>query len=445
LRNDHLWDRRHLLLAGAGIGISTKVSAAPMASEGTILPHKFLWGAATAGHQVEGNNTNADLWVLEHVQPTVFKEPSGDACDSLHRWQEDLDIIRDLGLNTYRFSLEWSRIEPAPGEFSRAMLEYYLRIIDGAHERGISPMVTFNHFTTPIWFAARGGWEVPGASDLFARYCERASRHLGKNIPFATTLNEPNLLRLLKWLPLAFPPAFKETEQAMLAAAAKATGSARFTVANFGMADPKVEQMIDAHKKGYAAIKTAWPDIQVGVSLSMTDDQAVGPNSQRDAKRNDCYRDWLDAAKTGDFVGVQNYGRQRLNDKGAMPPPAGAELTDSGEEFYPDSLNGAVTYAHAATGKPVVVTENGIDTVDDARRTRYIPLAIAGMLRAMAAGVPVLGYVHWSLLDNFEWLFGYGPKYGLVKVDRETFKRTVKNSARVYADIVKTDPKPIHR
>jgi beta-glucosidase len=392
-----------------------------------------------------GNNTNADLWVLEHVQPTVFKEPSGDACDSLHRWQEDLDIIRDLGLNTYRFSLEWSRIEPAPGEFSKAMLEHYLRMIEGAHERGILPMVTFNHFTTPIWFAARGGWEVPGASDLFARYCERAAKRLGKDIPFATTLNEPNLLRLLKWLPLHFPPAFQQTEQDMLAAAAKATGSARFSVANFGAADPKVEQMIDAHKKGYAAIKTAWPGIQVGVSLSMTDDQAVGPNSQRDAKRDDCYRDWLDAAKTGDFVGVQNYGRQRLNDKGAMAPPAGAELTDSGEEFYPDSLNGAVTYAHAVTGKPVMVTENGIDTQDDARRTRYIPLAIAAMRRAMAAGIPVLGYVHWSLLDNFEWLFGYGQKYGLVKVDRQTFKRTVKGSARIYAAIVKAEAKPMHR
>jgi beta-glucosidase len=140
-----------LLLASAGIAMSTKISAAPRASERTLLPHDFLWGAATAGHQVEGNNTNADLWVLEHVQPTVFKEPSGDACDSLHRWQEDLDIIRDLGLNTYRFSLEWSRIEPAPGEFSKAMLEHYLRMIEGAHERGILPMVTFNHFTTPIW------------------------------------------------------------------------------------------------------------------------------------------------------------------------------------------------------------------------------------------------------------------------------------------------------
>jgi beta-glucosidase len=152
----------------------------------------------------------------------------------------------------------------------------------------------------------------------------------------------------------------------------------------------------------------------------------------------------LDAAKTGDFVGVQNYGRQRLNDKGAMSPPAGAELTDSGEEFYPDSLNGAIAYAHAATGKPVVVTENGIDTVDDARRARYVPLAIAGMRRAMAAGAPVLGYVHWSLLDNFEWLFGFGPKYGLVEVDRETFKRKVKPSARVYANTVKAGSKPIH-
>ncbi|CAG9201751.1 Aryl-beta-glucosidase [Paraburkholderia tropica] len=400
--------------------------------------NSFLWGVATAGHQYEGNNTNADTWMLEHVSPTIFQTPSGDAVDSFSRWREDLDIVRDLGLNTFRFSIEWSRIEPAKGEYSIAMLDHYRRVMDGCRERGLTPMVTFNHFTTPIWFAAAGGWEVEGSADHFARYCERVARHMGDRLSYATTLNEPNILKIISWLPLVFPPGFAEGQKAMLAAAARASGSTRFSSANVGDAEPKTAQMILAHKKGVEAIKSVNPRVKVGVSLSITDDQAVGPDSKRDQKRQDVYGVWMEAARTGDFIGVQNYGRQRLDRNGAMPPPAGAEMTANGEEFYPDSLEGAVRYAHSATGLPVIVTENGIDGIDDAQRVRYIPLAIEAMQRAMKDGVPVHGYIHWSLLDNFEWLFGYGPKFGLYSVDRTTFVRTAKPSASVLASIVKS-------
>jgi len=430
--------RREILAASTAVFVgSYGPSAHAVARSARAFPTDFLWGTATAGHQVEGNNTNSDVWAVEHAKPSIFVESSGDACDSFNRWPEDMDIVRTLGLNSYRFSLEWARIEPSEGEFSIAMLDHYRRMIEGCRARGLVPVVTFNHFTTPRWFASRGGWESSGAADYFARYCERAARALAAQVGYATTLNEPNLTRILRWLPLPFPPEMKQTQEKMLNAAAQASGSDKFSVAIAGGPARLTPQLIAGHKAGVAAIKGVRPDLPVGVSLSITDDQAIGPDSKRDAKREDVYGAWLEAARAGDFIGVQNYGRQRLDDKGPLPPPRGAELTQMGEEFYPASLEGAVRYAHAATGKPVLITENGIAATDDTRRAAFIPLAVAGVQRAIADGVPIIGYIHWSLLDNFEWLFGYTPKYGLVEVDRTTFKRTPKPSARVLGEIAR--------
>ncbi|MCW1966771.1 MAG: family 1 glycosylhydrolase [Anaerolineae bacterium] len=404
----------------------------------TAFPPNFLWGASTAGHQVEGNNTNSDIWLIEHVAPTIYAEPSGDACDSLHRWGEDLDIVRDLGLNTYRFSLEWARIEPERGVFSAAMLDYYKRIVEGCHARGLTPLVTFNHFVAPRWFAARGGWDAADAGDYFARFCDRAARHLADGIGYALTLNEPNLMRLLNWLPFAFPPEMAQTEQAMLAAAAKACGTDTFSVANAGkLDDNKLQNMIAGHKAGYAAIKAVRSNLPVGVSLALTDDHAVGENSRRDEKRRDVYAAWLEAAKTGDFIGVQNYERQLIDANGVMPAPQGCERNQMGSEIYPAALEGAIRYAHEATGLPVIITENGLATLNDAQRAAFIPAALAGVARCISDGIPIWGYCHWSLLDNFEWIFGYGPHMGLVEVDRATFKRTAKPSAYVLGNIAR--------
>src|SRR5579883_710139 len=190
------------------------------------FPAGFLWGAATAAHQIEGNNVNSDLWVLEHVQPTLFAEPSLDACDHYHRYADDIRLLASLGLNTYRFSIEWARIEPECNLFSVAALDHYRRVLGACHENGVTPMVTFYHFSSPRWFAARGGWESRGAGDLFVRYCERAGRHLGNLIDFATTFNEPNLPMLLRWISNIKVPFFTVTQ--MRRHAARAVGSSRF-------------------------------------------------------------------------------------------------------------------------------------------------------------------------------------------------------------------------
>src|SRR2546425_5688273 len=170
-------NRRVLLgSAAASAVVMTRAQAAPQRP--ATFPTGFLWGAATAGHQIEGNNVSSDLWLAENVKPTLFREPSGDAVNSFELWARDLDLAQSLGLNTYRFSLEWARIEPEPGLFSTAMLDHYAAIIEGCRTRGLTPFVTFNHFTTPRWFAARGGWTNPDAPDLFARYCDQAARRL---------------------------------------------------------------------------------------------------------------------------------------------------------------------------------------------------------------------------------------------------------------------------
>jgi beta-glucosidase len=164
----------------------------------TGFPDGFLWGAATAGHQVEGGNVNADMWPMEWASNSTFNEPSGDTCDHYHRYPEDVATLAGLGYNAYRFSLEWSRIEPEPGYFSRAALDHYRRMVACCLEHGITPFVTLNHFTTPRWFAGIGGWGNRGAADSFARFAARVAAHMGDLLSWVGTLNEPNLMDLLR-------------------------------------------------------------------------------------------------------------------------------------------------------------------------------------------------------------------------------------------------------
>ncbi|MFD1786156.1 family 1 glycosylhydrolase [Sphingomonas floccifaciens] len=431
-------DRRAILAGGLAAGAAmTLPGAAPAATGGSF--HKgFLWGASTAAHQIEGNNTASDLWLLEHVKPTVFAEPSGDACNSFALWPTDMDLVKSLGLTAYRFSLEWARIEPEPGEFSMAMLDHYKAMIDGARQRGLHPVVTFNHFTAPRWFAAQGGWTSDAAPGLFARYCARAAKHLAAGIGHAVTLNEPQLLHILKWGGL--PPQVWAIQKATLDAAARQLGVPKFSSANVAdLADlPAMDRnLLAGHRAAREAIKTVRADLPVGVSIAVEDDQAIGSAPQRDRKRAEAYAPWLEVARKDDFIGVQNYTRARFDANGPVAPPAAAPRSDLGQEFYPPSLGNAVRYVHAEARVPVLVTEHGVGSADDRLRQQLIPQALAGLKAAMDDGVPVLGYLHWSLLDNYEWIFGYKPKFGLFAVDRTTFKRTPKPSATLLGAIAR--------
>ena len=408
---------------------------APAKSIDPAFPEGFLWGAATAGHQIEGNDPNSDFWLLENIKPTLFAEPVGDACNSFAMWRDDLDLARSIGLNAYRFSLEWSRIEPEPGLFSMAMLDHYKAIVLGCVERGLQPVVTFSHWTVPIWFAAKGGWTNPDSPDLFARFCDRAARHLAAGIARAITLNEPNGLIIAQRM---VPEGAKHAQAAMLSEASRLTGSKRF-VGGPCFAEGKEIQpnLLLGHRAAFSAIRAVRGDLPTGFSLAIVDEQAVGDNSRRDAMRKEFYGDWLETARHDDFVGIQNYSRRRWDAKAMVSPPQGAQMDQLGAEVFPASLANCARYVHQATGRPIFVTEHGLATEDDRERAELVPAALGHLRAAMHEGVPVIGYMHWSLLDNFEWASGYRPKYGLASVDRKTFARQLKPSAAVLGAIAR--------
>ena len=408
------------------------------------FPDGFLWGVAGAAHQIEGNNVNSDSWVLEHVPGTPYAEPAGDACDSYHRYPEDIALIEALGFNSYRFSIEWARIEPEEGEFSIAELEHYRRMLAACHEHGLTPIVTYHHFTSPRWFAARGGWEDLNNAGLFARYCERATAHLGDLIGAVCTLNEPNVGLLIQQM--GFMPSDEDSAHLPFrAAAARAVGSDTFSsfpnACNQALAR---DTFIKAHRLAYDAIKSGPGDFPVGLTLALSDHQAVpGGEAVRDAARKAVDDVFLDTAREDDFIGVQTYTRMRYDANGAMPPEDGVPVTQMGYEFWPEALEGTIRYAAGYTGKPVIVTENGIGSENDAERIEYVGRALRGVHRALQAGVDVRGYCYWSIFDNYEWTHGYGPKFGLIAVDRTTQTRTAKPSARWLGDIARTGGLPV--
>ena len=403
------------------------------------FPQGFLFGAATAGHQVEGDNSNSDTWFAENVTPTVFKEPSNKACNSYVLWREDVDLAHALGLSAYRFSVEWARVEPEEGTFDEGELAHYEAIVDHCLERGLAPVVTFNHFTAPHWFAMRGGWLDAKAPELFARYCDKLMQAFGHKIAYAVTMNEPNLARLLTWI--GFPQFVRDLERATLQAAGEATGVPAYRLANVMLPedmDAMAEGMTAGHLAGRAAIKARRPDLPVGLSIAIVDDVVEGDDaSVRDRKRAEVYDHWLRLAQGDDFVGVQNYERIRYDGDGPVPIADGVPRNQMGSTIEPLSLAGAVAYAYEVAQVPVLVTEHGVSTADDELRAGFIAPSLVGLLDVMDTGVPVTGYLHWTLLDNFEWIFGYGHQLGLHEVDRDTFERTAKPSAGVYSAIVK--------
>jgi beta-glucosidase len=377
---------------------------------GRPFPEGFSWGTATAAHQIEGGNTNNDWWAFEHTPGSGCAESSADACDSWERWEEDADIVASLGLDTYRFSVEWSRIEPAEGEISRAALSHYRRQCIALRDRGVDPVVTFHHFTTPRWLTERGGWERDDTVECFGRFCSVVAEALGDVMTRACTINEPNVVATMGWHAGMFPPGKTDVALSRSVAARLAT----------------------AHRVAVDAIRVAAPGVPVGLTLSMTDYQlAPGGEEKLESIRHHAEDVYLDATAGDDFVGVQVYTRMLIGPDGWAGYEDGVPVLDMGYEFYPASLGNCLRRAWTYTGgsTPLLVTENGIGTTDDRQRIDYVRQALSGVLDAIAAGVDVRGYTYWSLLDNFEWALGYRPRFGLVGVDRETFARTPKASA----------------
>ena len=389
---------------------------------GNTFPEGFLFGAAVGAYQVEGGNTNTDWWWWEHREGTVCREPSGDACDFYHRYEEDIAILAGLGMTAFRFGIEWARIEPAQGEFSRAELAHYRRMLEACHRHSVVPILTFHHFTLPRWLHEQGGFVYEQFPALFERYCDHAAAALGDVIGVACTLNEPQGLGQSGYLLGINPPGHTDDN----AGAEKAT-----------------DNLLEAHRRGAVAIR-AHTHAPVGVTLAIPDiqyEEGAGPGNtslELESRINDRF---FELARADDFIGVQTYTRFRIGPEGPRSPGSDwsdwtRELeetdltTQMGYENYPKALGGAIRRAWKSTGGiPILVTENGIATTMDEKRIAFMDTALHEVQACIAEGIDVRSYLHWSWLDNFEWAFGYAPTFGLVAVDRRTFARHPKPSA----------------
>ena len=420
------------------------------------LPENFLIGAATAAHQVEGNNIHSDLWAMEHMKHTSFIEPSLDAVDHYNRYEKDIKLMADAGLNAYRFSIEWARIEPEEGHFDSEAVDHYKAVIACCKKYGIEPFVTLHHFSSPKWLISKGGWEASTTPEDFAHYVRFIIGELGSELHYICTINEANMGIQVAAIAERYKRQMMAQMQAAQSGGNSADGSVQVGINLQKMMEgqkaaaaenlevfgvEKVENftsmrtregdllILKAHELAKKEIKALYPDIKVGLTLSLHDIQPQEDGMERAKKEwEEEFMHYLPYIKDDDFLGVQNYTRSLIGADGQLPNPDGAELTQMNYEFYPEALEHVLRKVAKDFHGDLYVTENGIATADDTRRVAFIDTALKGIVSCINDGLPVKSYFHWSLLDNFEWQKGYSMTFGLIAVDRSTQTRHPKES-----------------
>ncbi|MGE3267652.1 MAG: glycoside hydrolase family 1 protein [Chloroflexota bacterium] len=411
------------------------------------FPDGFLWGSATAAHQVEGNNTNNDWWAAEQAGRVPFK--SGLACDHFNRFEQDFKLFSDLGQTAHRLSIEWSRIEPRPGELDHAALDHYRKVLESLRAHGLEPIVTLHHFSNPIWFSEKGSWLNRESVGRFARYARRVVHEYRDLVRYWVTINEPGVYASQGWILGLWPPNRVNDLRGCFTA---------------------IRHLALAHGRAYHAMKAEQPDARIGVAHHWRLFDPADPNRRADRMlanvRNHLMNQafgigmrtgrlipplgtgrvipWL--ANTEDWVGVNYYTRQvdrfslraALRGFGHEQFPE-VERNQLGWEIYAKGLERALLAASpAGDTREVMVTENGVPEPDgqDIVRPRYLVQHLQACHRAIQAGVNLRGYLHWTSMDNFEWAEGTAARFGLVYVDFETQERTPKPSAYFYRDII---------
>jgi beta-glucosidase len=418
------------------------------------FPKNFRWGGATAAHQVEGNNTQNDWWAWEQGEGHVRGgQKSGAACDWWNTAERDFDLAAQLHNNAHRLSVEWSRIEPSDGQWDTAAIDRYRAMLQGLRQRGIEPMVTLHHFTIPQWLAERGGWENPDTVPLFERFAEKAARSLGDLCDFWCTTNEPVLYAILGWLGVpadaqqhqsTFPPGKHDLDLALAV----------------------LENLLLGHGAAYHAIHRVQPTARVGPVHQMFDIQPANPNSlldrfvagQRDRVMNQSLLDAVfhgnllrlvgfkrarQLQGTADFIGLNYYTRHiiafdrhspdTIFSRQVIPPNAPMGDGQYGE-IYPQGLYRLLS----RVGKyrvPIYVTENGLPDADDDQRPAFLVTHLRQLWWAIQNNIPVQGYYHWSLVDNFEWAEGWNLRFGLIEVNPETQERRIRKSGQLFGEI----------
>lgn len=388
------------------------------------FPHNFFWGAATSAYQVEGNNQNADWWEWE--KKVGLRELSGTACCHYERYEQDFDLAGELNHNAHRLSLEWSRIQPQKEIFNHKEIEHYLKVISALRLRNIEPVVTLHHFTNPIWFAALGGWENPNACGYFLAYLNKIVPLLCDKVKYWVTINEPMVYIYQAYLKGNWPPQKKTFFKA------------NAVINNF------IRSHIDAYRlihKIYKEKNFALPYISLAQSM-----QAFVPLRPtlrnklavylKDRYFNFNFIDTLVRYKTLDFIGI-NYYTRGVVDAGNRNIKSTLPQNSLGWDIYPQGLY-SLLIRLKRYNLPVFILENGISTGDDKLRWEFICGHLKSTYRAISGGVNVIGYLYWSLLDNYEWDKGFSPRFGLIEVDYATYKRTVRESARKFAVVCKT-------
>jgi len=391
----------------------------------TLLPTRFVIGASTSAHQTEGNNVASDWWALEHADGSPMAA-SGDACDSFERWPQDMDIAAAAGLNAYRFSIEWARIEPAPGQWSAAAIDHYRRMVQGARERGLEPIVTLHHFTNPAWFARAGGWLAPDAVERFTAYVETVLPVLDAGVSRVVTINEPNMVAIM--------------HRVLTGEVTLGSGlGGLLPLPHEGVRDV----LIAAHGAARSLLRAHRGDLAVGWSVANQTVQWTAAGAEQGRAYRAAVEDvWLSAAVHDDFIGVQAYTRTVFDADGKVEPEAHVARTTTGWEYYPEALGESIRHtADLLPGVPILVTENGISTRSDEQRIAYTTGALQGLGACLDDGIDVRGYLHWSLLDNYEW-GNWEPTFGLIAVDRTTFARTPKPSLAWLGEIARTGRMP---
>jgi beta-glucosidase len=421
-----------------------------MAQASFLLPRGFLWGTATAAHQVEGNNTNNNWWAWEQ-QPGRIQDghTSGLACDWWGgRWREDFDRAAETAQNAHRFSVEWSRIQPTPDKWDEEALERYREMLRGLLERNMNPMVTLHHFTDPLWLEEKGGWESPEVVGYFEKFVRKTVEALKSYVTWWCTINEPNVYATSAYASTEFPPGRH----------------------NINTAFRVMVNQARAHAAVYRTIHELQPEARVGIAIhyrSMVPARAWSPLDKRLTRLlgrlfNDlfprAFKDGVvhtltsrvrvpEARGTQDFLGINYYSRDyvafnlfkpgQLFGRRFFRPDA--ELSPTGFiANEPEGLFEAIQWG-TQFGLPIVITENGVEDSADRLRPRYTVQHIRQMWRAVNFNWPVKGYFHWSLVDNFEWERGWTQRFGLWELDYETQARRKRPSADLYAEICRAN------
>ncbi|MHB1864755.1 MAG: glycoside hydrolase family 1 protein [Candidatus Saccharimonadales bacterium] len=416
------------------------------------LPKDFLWGTATAAHQVEGNiHNNWTVWessvankLAKDAENRLASEPSwerikeeasdpanyitGNAADHYNRFKTDIALLDELGCNAFRFSIEWARIEPKPGKYDKQALDHYAQVIDELKKRGIKPFVTLHHFTNPTWLDDQGGWHGDKVVDLFGGYVQAVADYIGRDVEYWCTVNEPGSYLLMRYLGGGAWP--------------------EWPLMSFNLGDGYryLKNVAASHKKAAREIKKVNSQAKLGIANGMLDYQLerADPLSWLAKKQVEYIPDvyLLNRIKNDiDYIGVNYYMRMVIKSGFSHPASWGKKWNgrdpqnDMGWGIYPEGLYN-ITQGLKKYNLPLIIAENGIPDASDNNRAKFINEHVNSMLRSINDGADIRGYFYWSLLDNYEWSEGYWPKFGLVSVDRKSMQRTLRPSAKAYTEII---------